>query len=78
MATLSCVFAWEIPPAEGPDGLQSTGLQRVGHDLATEHNNKAFISEPTQMISEISPFYSPVFSIGMMLTVFTETFRNTG
>ena len=33
MATHSSVFAWEIPWTEEPGGLQSVGLQRVGHDL---------------------------------------------
>ena len=28
----SCIFAWEIRWTEGSDGLQSKGLQRVGHD----------------------------------------------
>ena len=32
MATHSSTLAWEIPWAEGPGGLQSTGLQRAGHD----------------------------------------------
>ena len=32
MATHSSVLAWEIPWPEKPGGLQSTGLQRVGHD----------------------------------------------
>jgi len=32
MATDSSVLAWEIPWTEEPDGLQSMGLQRVGHD----------------------------------------------
>ena len=32
MATHSSIFAWEIPWAEEPGGLQSMGLQRVGHD----------------------------------------------
>ena len=32
MATHFSVLAWEIPWAEEPDGLQSTGLQRVGHN----------------------------------------------
>ena len=27
---------WRIPWTEEPGGLQSTGLQRVGHDLATK------------------------------------------
>ena len=35
MATNSSVPAWRIPWTEKPDGLQSMGLQRVGHDWAT-------------------------------------------
>ena len=31
MATHSSILAWEIPWTEEPGGLQSTGLQRVGH-----------------------------------------------
>ena len=32
MATHSSILAWRIPWTEEPDGLQSTGSQRVGHD----------------------------------------------
>ena len=32
MATHSRTLAWEIPWTEEPGGLQSMGLQRVGHD----------------------------------------------
>ena len=32
MATHSSILAWRIPWIEEPDGLQSIGLQRVGHD----------------------------------------------
>ena len=32
MATHSSILAWRIPWAEEPGGLQSTVLQRVGHD----------------------------------------------
>ena len=32
MATHSNVLAWRIPWTEEPGGLQSMGLQRVGHD----------------------------------------------
>ena len=32
MATHSSVLAWRIPWTEEPDGLQSTGLQRIRHD----------------------------------------------
>ena len=31
----SSILAWRIPRAEEPGRLQSMGLQRVGHDLAT-------------------------------------------
>ena len=37
MATHSSVLAWEILWTEEPGRLQSMGLQKVGHDLATEH-----------------------------------------
>ena len=33
----SRILAWKIPQAEEPSGLQSMGLQRVGHDRVTEH-----------------------------------------
>ena len=32
MATHSSILAWETPWTEKPGGLQSLGLQRVGHD----------------------------------------------
>ena len=36
MATHSNSLAWRIPWTEEPGGLQSIGLQSVGHDSATE------------------------------------------
>ena len=35
MATHSSILAWRIPWTEEPGGLQSMGLQRVGHNWAT-------------------------------------------
>ena len=32
MATHFSILAWRIPWTEGPDGLQSMGLQRVKHN----------------------------------------------
>ena len=32
MATHSSILTWEIPWTEEPGGLQSMGLQRVGHN----------------------------------------------
>ena len=39
MAAHSSFLAWEIPWTEEPCRLQSMGLQRVGHDLASEHEH---------------------------------------
>ena len=35
MAAQSSILAWRIPWTEEPGGLQSIGLQRVGHDWVT-------------------------------------------
>ena len=35
MATHSSILAWKIPWMEEPGRLQSTGLQRAGHNWAT-------------------------------------------
>ena len=40
MGTHSSSFAWRIPWTEEPGGLQSMGLQRVGHDLGTTQQQK--------------------------------------
>ena len=32
METYSSILAWKIPRTEEPGRLQSTGLQRIGHD----------------------------------------------
>ena len=38
MATCSLILAWKTPWTEEPGKLQSTGSQRVRHDLATAAN----------------------------------------
>ena len=40
MAAHSCILAWRIPWTEEPGGLQSTGLQRVRHDLVMEQQQQ--------------------------------------
>ena len=39
MATHSSILAGRIPWTEEPSGLQSLGLQRVGHNSATEYTH---------------------------------------
>ena len=47
MATHSSMLPERIPWTEEPGGLQSMGLQRVGHEWATELNwTKDFPSDP--------------------------------
>jgi len=36
MATHSSILAWKIPWTEEPGGLESMGLQKHGHNLATK------------------------------------------
>ena len=38
MATYSSILAWRIPWTEEPDGIQSMGSQRVGHNWAVENS----------------------------------------
>ena len=38
MATHSSILAWRIPWMEEPGGLQSTGLQRVGHIILLSYS----------------------------------------
>ena len=36
MTTLSSIIAWKTPQTEEPGRLQSTGLQRIRHNLTTK------------------------------------------
>ena len=40
MATHPSILAWESPWTEEPGGLQLMGSPRVGHDLATKHQQQ--------------------------------------
>ena len=57
MTTHSSILAWRISWMEEPDRLQSTGLQRVGHDCAT---SLSFLLEHSLALT--------FFGIGMKLT----------
>ena len=47
MTTHSSILAWEIPGTEKPGGLESTGLQRVEHDLATKQQQSISVYKYT-------------------------------
>ena len=42
MATHSSILSWRIPWTEDPGGLQSTELQKVGHDWVTTLQQPGF------------------------------------
>ena len=50
MATHSSILAWRIPWKEEPGGLQSMGLQRVGHDWATSLSLKREIKQKVSFL----------------------------
>ena len=45
MVVCSSILGWKIPWTEDPGGLQSMGLQRVGHDRGTNTKHSA-VTEP--------------------------------
>ena len=60
MATHSSILAWKFPWTEEPDGLQSTGLQRVRQDWAgNTHNMKPQLPGKTHLCL-LSPPYEEV------------------
>ena len=60
MATHSSILAWKIPWTEESDRLQSMGLQRVGHDLATKPPPCVYQSLATPwVVSCLCPWDSP-------------------
>ena len=61
MATHSSTLAWRIPWTEEPGGLQSMGLQRVGHNWATslthsltpvDRSSKLKINKEAQVLND--------------------------
>ena len=54
MATHSSILAWRIPWTEEPGGLQSTGSQRVGHDLDARSGNIGCVGQKDVLEAEQS------------------------
>ena len=62
MAPHSSTLAWKIPRMEGPDGLQSMGSIRVGHDGTTSLS--LFIFMHWRRKSQPTPVFLPGESQG--------------
>ena len=65
MAAHSSVLAWEIPWTEEPGGLQSMGLQRVGHDLMTRKQQTV----NSILFCQCTTIYLPIILIVNILIV---------
>ena len=52
MTTHSSTLAWEIPCTEEPGRLQSMGFQRVGHDLASNHDHRSILLQTNILIEK--------------------------
>ena len=67
MAIHSNILAWEMPWRKEPGGLQSMGSQRVGHDLATEHEHsklRSNISSVKLLCLPQGKIFCPSFLLG--------------
>ena len=70
MATHSRICAWRIPQTEESGRLQSLGLQRVGHDWAT---NTSFQSLSRVWLCDPVNCSTPGFPVHHQLPEFTHT-----
>ena len=76
MVTHSSILAWRIPWTEEPDGLQSTGLQRVGHDWATSLSVPSRQSTTCMLSRRHSQSFTGVLSKASNIFLWTCYVRN--
>ena len=63
MAIDTSILAWELPWTEEPGLLQSTGSQRVAHDLVTkQHNTQALFALLGLRVGSSCPLQPPMDS----------------
>ena len=65
MAAHSSILAWRIPWMEEPGGLQSTGSQRVGHDLNSHLLPICFAYGNKHVSARLSQFFPPSPSLAV-------------
>ena len=70
MATHSSILAWRISMAEEPGGLQFMGLQRVGHDWAT-NTHTCNVYTWVRKWWTVNPHYLQILYLHMHLLQFT-------
>ena len=67
MAPHSSILAWRIPWTEEPGGLQSTGSQRVGHDLATLLSYLLMYTDVAHELDYLRPKAQHIFQEGLVV-----------
>ena len=72
MATHSSIPTWKISWTEEPGGLQSMGLQRIGHELATKQQQKRYkVLKVKMRYGLYVPYRYKSFIIVLSLSVLT-------
>ena len=64
MTTHSSIFAWRIPWTEEPEGLQSVGLQRAGHDWRASACTHTMEEQPTSQRVQMRSFQGAMSPAG--------------
>ena len=73
MATHSSILSWKIPWTEEPGGLQSMGLERIGHDWA-EQSLPERTSSSTELINSAPCSYPTLCSFVTIVIVYWNYF----
>ena len=66
MATYSSILAWRILWTKEPDGLQSMGSQRVGHDWVPEHSTAVYSVLAASFVQEVGPVKAAYFQLPLL------------
>ena len=72
MATHFSILTWKIPGTEETGGLQSMGLQRVGHDWVTGHSIYPVYVKDTQKNSKYPLWVSKMARATTLNTIWSK------
>ena len=77
MATHSYIISWSIPGTEEPGRLQSTGSQRVGHNLATTQQQRAKLVRPHLRRADRNKYlWRTLANLALLFAHFFQLVRN--
>ena len=77
MATHLYIISWRIPGTEEPGRLQSTGSQRVGHNLATMQQQRAKLVRPHLRSADRNKYlWRTLADLALLFAHFFQLVRN--